>query len=273
MSKRFPLTFIVVLIAAMIWSIPFWWVLSLSFQPNDILQKTTSNTAMGFIPLPFTLENYYLIWGQSFFDWFINSAIIAVTMTVFATILCSLSGYAFARIDFVGKKIIYPIVLAGLMIPGELLFIPLFTQFSSLGLNNSFTGLILPRLAVPFGVFIMTQYYKGVPNEIEEAAILDGANRFQIWYKIMVPLSIPAMITVAIVTFGFAWNDYLWPLISLSAQDMRTLQVGIALQIGARMQEYMGTSLAGVIVSSVPTIILLIYFQKYLLHGFAIGSK
>ena len=171
MSKRFPLTFIVVLIAAMIWSIPFWWVLSLSFQPNDILQKTTSNTAMGFIPLPFTLENYYLIWGQSFFDWFINSAIIAVTMTVFATILCSLSGYAFARIDFVGKKIIYPIVLAGLMIPGELLFIPLFTQFSSLGLNNSFTGLILPRLAVPFGVFIMTQYYKGVPNEVEEAAI------------------------------------------------------------------------------------------------------
>ena len=104
MSKRFPLTFIVVLIAAMIWSIPFWWVLSLSFQPNDILQKTTSNTAMGFIPLPFTLENYYLIWGQSFFDWFINSTIIAFTMTVFATILCSLSGYAFARIDFVGKN-------------------------------------------------------------------------------------------------------------------------------------------------------------------------
>ena len=100
MSKRFPLTFIVVLIAAMIWSIPFWWVLSLSFQPNDILQKTTSNTAMGFIPLPFTLENYYLIWGQSFFDWFINSTIIALTMTVLATILCSLSGYAFARIDF-----------------------------------------------------------------------------------------------------------------------------------------------------------------------------
>ena len=105
MSKKLPLTLIVVLIAALIWSIPFWWILSLSFQPNDILQKTTSNTALGFIPFPFTFENYYLLWGQSFFDWFINSAIIAVTMTVLATILCSLSGYAFARIDFVGKKI------------------------------------------------------------------------------------------------------------------------------------------------------------------------
>ena len=273
MNRKFPLTFIVVLIAALIWALPVIWIISLSLQPNDLLQKSTDNTAWGFIPYPFTIENYGLLWKANFLEWFINSALVAITMTFFATFLCSLSGYAFARIDFFGKKVIYPIVLAGLIIPGEILFIPLFTQFSTLGINNSYIGLILPRLAIPFGVFVMTQYYKGVPREIEEAAIIDGANRIQIYFKIMIPLSIPALITVAIVTFGFAWNDYLWPIISVSTTEMRTLQVGLALQVGARMSEYMGTSLAGVIVSSIPTIILLIYFQKYLLRGFAIGTK
>jgi multiple sugar transport system permease protein len=274
-NKKFKnsLDLIIILFVALIWALPIIWILSLSFQPNDILQKTTGNTAFGFIPYPFTAENYIFLWKANFVTWFFNSFIVAISMTVLTVILSSFAGYAFARIPFYGRNIIYFIVLAGLIVPGEILFIPMFTQFSTLGLNNSYIGLILPRLAVPFAVFVMTQYYKGVPKDIEEASIIDGANRFQIFIKIMLPMSIPAMATVAIVTFGFAWNDYLWPIISVSTQEMRTLQVGIALQIGARIQEYMGTSLAGVIVSSIPTILLLIYFQKYLLRGFAIGTK
>ena len=274
-NKKFKnsLDLIIILFVALIWALPIIWILSLSFQPNDILQKTTGNTAFGFIPYPFTAENYIYLWKANFVTWFFNSFIVAISMTVLTVILSSFAGYAFARIPFYGRNIIYFIVLAGLIVPGEILFIPMFTQFSTLGLNNSYIGLILPRLAVPFAVFVMTQYYKGVPKDIEEASIIDGANRFQIFIKIMLPMSIPAMATVAIVTFGFAWNDYLWPIISVSTQEMRTLQVGIALQIGARIQEYMGTSLAGVIVSSIPTILLLIYFQKYLLRGFAIGTK
>ena len=274
-NKKFKnsLDLIIILFVALIWALPIIWILSLSFQPNDILQKTTGNTAFGFIPYPFTVENYIFLWKANFVTWFFNSFIVAISMTVLTVILSSFAGYAFARIPFYGRNIIYFIVLAGLIVPGEILFIPMFTQFSTLGLNNSYIGLILPRLAVPFAVFVMTQYYKGVPKDIEEASIIDGANRFQIFIKIMLPMSIPAMATVAIVTFGFAWKDYLWPIISVSTQEMRTLQVGIALQIGARIQEYMGTSLAGVIVSSIPTILLLIYFQKYLLRGFAIGTK
>ena len=274
-NKKFKnsLDLIIILFVALIWALPIIWILSLSFQPNDILQKTTGNTAFGFIPYPFTAENYIFLWKANFVTWFFNSFIVAISMTVLTVILSSFAGYAFARIPFYGRNIIYFIVLAGLIVPGEILFIPMFTQFSTLGLNNSYIGLILPRLAVPFAVFVMTQYYNGVPKDIEEASIIDGANRFQIFIKIMLPMSIPAMATVAIVTFGFAWNDYLWPIISVSTQEMRTLQVGIALQIGARIQEYMGTSLAGVIVSTIPTILLLIYFQKYLLRGFAIGTK
>tara|TARA_B100000809_G_scaffold31252_1_gene27173 strand:- start:144 stop:974 length:831 start_codon:yes stop_codon:yes gene_type:complete len=274
-NKKFKnsLDLIIILFVALIWALPIIWILSLSFQPNDILQKTTGNTAFGFIPYPFTAENYIFLWKANFVTWFLNSFIVAISMTALTVILSSFAGYAFARIPFYGRNIIYFIVLAGLIVPGEILFIPMFTQFSTLGLNNSYIGLILPRLAVPFAVFVMTQYYKGVPKDIEEASIIDGANRFQIFIKIMLPMSIPAMTTVAIVTFGFAWNDYLWPIISVSTQEMRTLQVGIALQVGARIQEYMGTSLAGVIVSSIPTILLLIYFQKYLLRGFAIGTK
>ena len=104
MNKKFPLTFIVVLIAALIWALAVIWIISLSLQPNDLLQKSTDNTAWGFIPYPFTIENYGLLWKANFLEWFINSALVAITMTFFATFLCSLSGYAFARIDFFGKK-------------------------------------------------------------------------------------------------------------------------------------------------------------------------
>jgi len=273
MSKRLTLNFFVILIACLIWFTPVVWVISLSFQPNELLQKTTTNFLFGFFPIPFTVENYIKMWSSSFDVWVMNSLIVAICATFFTTILCSMAGYAFARIDFFGRKFIYPLVLAGLMIPGELLFIPLFTQFSSLGLNNTHTGLFLPKLAIPFGVFIMTQYFKGVPKEVEEASVVDGANRLQIFFKIMLPLAVPALFTVAIVNFGGAWNDYVWPLVSASETHMRTLQVGMSLQLGNRLGMYMGTSLAGIIISTMPTIFLLVYFQKYLLRGFAIGTK
>ncbi len=160
MSKRLTLNFFVILIACLIWFTPVVWVISLSFQPNELLQKTTTNFLFGFFPIPFTVENYIKMWSSSFDVWVMNSLIVAICATFFTTIFCSMAGYAFARIDFFGRKFIYPLVLAGLMIPGELLFIPLFTQFSSLGLNNTHTGLFLPKLAIPFGVFIMTQYFK-----------------------------------------------------------------------------------------------------------------
>jgi len=273
MNKRLTLNFFVILIACLIWFTPVVWVISLSFQPNELLQKTTTNFLFGFFPIPFTVENYIKMWTSNFDIWVMNSLIVAVCATFFTTVFCSMAGYAFARIDFFGRKFIYPLVLAGLMIPGELLFIPLFTQFSSLGLNNTHTGLFLPKLAIPFGVFIMTQYFKGVPKEVEEASVVDGANRLQIFFKIMLPLAVPALFTVAIVNFGGAWNDYVWPLVSASETHMRTLQVGMSLQLGNRMGMYMGTSLAGIIISTMPTIFLLVYFQKYLLRGFAIGTK
>ena len=273
MSKRLTLNFFVILIACLIWFTPVVWVISLSFQPNELLQKTTTNTLFGFFPYPFTLKNYITMWSSSFDVWVMNSLIVAICATFFTTIFCSMAGYAFARIDFFGRKFIYPLVLAGLMIPGELLFIPLFTQFSNLGLNNSHVGLFLPKLAIPFGVFIMTQYFKGVPKEVEEASVIDGASRLQIFFRIMLPLALPALFTVAIVNFGGAWNDYVWPLVSASESHMRTLQVGMSLQLGNRLGMYMGTSLAGIIISTMPTIFLLVYFQKYLLRGFAIGTK
>lgn len=273
MNKIFNANFFVILIACLIWFTPVVWIISLSLQPNDLLQKTTTNTLFGFFPYPFTIKNYILMWSSSFDVWVLNSLIVALGSTFFTTILCSMAGYAFARIDFFGRKVIYPFVLAGLMIPSELLFIPLFTQFSTLGLNNTHIGLFLPKLAIPFGVFIMTQYFRGVPKEVEEASIIDGASRLQIYFKIMLPLALPALFTVAIVNFGAAWNDYIWPIVSASEQKMRTLQVGLSLQVGTRLSMYMGTSLAGIIVSATPTIFLLVYFQKYLLRGFAIGTK
>jgi multiple sugar transport system permease protein len=259
---------------ALLWIIPIVWMVSMSFQPNDLLARTTSNTALGLIPLPFTVENYTALFsfGQTP-RWFLNSMIVATGMTALVLILSTLAGYAFARIPFRGRTVLYLFVLAGLVVPEQAIFIPLYTMFADWGWHNGYAALIAPRVAVPIGVFLMTQFFRGIPGYLEEAAMLDGANRLTVFTRIMLPLSIPAMTTLAILTFLYAWNDYLWPLISANQPEMFTITVGLAsLQSNFAQSEGLGRIMSSGVAASLPVIALFIAFQRYVVRGIAMGA-
>ena len=171
MNRGYYALVMVLAIPAFVWMVPTLWMLSLSFQPNDVLARTTSSTALGLIPIPFTVENFADLFAfGSTPKWFLNSIIVALGMTFGVLAVSSTAGYAMARLDFPFKKTIIAVCLIGLMIPEQAVFIPLYTMFADLGWHNSYHALILPRMAVPVGVFLMMQFFKGISNDIEEAA-------------------------------------------------------------------------------------------------------
>lgn len=258
------------IVVVFIWAVPIIWMFSLSLTPNNILQRTTANL----IPPQWTVENFMtaLRVGQMP-RWFFNSTLVTVVATLLTLILCAAAGYAFARIDFRGKKIVYPFVLAGLMVPKEAMFIPLFLMFANFDLQNSYAALILPRVATPLGVFIMTQFFKAIPREIEEAAQIDGASRFTIFWQIMLPMSVPALTALAIFTFILTWNDYLWPLVIATKKEMFTLTTGLAsLQGNFAQATELGSLMARGVIAIAPLLILFLVFQRNLIRGIAVSS-
>ncbi|MFD2649340.1 carbohydrate ABC transporter permease [Devosia albogilva] len=258
------------IVLAILWVIPALWIVSLSFRPNFLLMRSTASI----LPIPFTTENYELILRLSRVPgWFINSAMTALLMTAMVLIVSSLAGYAFARIKFPGRRILFIFVLTGLMVPEQAVFIPLHTMFADLGLHNTYIALATPRVAVPIGVFLMTQFFRAVPREIEEAAELDNASRFTIFWKIMLPLAIPALTTLGLFTFLHAWNDFLWPLVSATDDDSYTVTVGLAsIQSNYAQTEGLGMVMASAVLASLPVFILYLIFQRYIVSGVSMGS-
>lgn len=267
---RFPLRTVAMSVIVFIWAVPMIWMLSLSLTDNAALQRSTSNL----IPPDFTLENFSTaLRVGSMPRWLLNSTIVTVTATVMTLILCAMAGYAFARINFRGKRLVYPFVLAGLMVPKEAMFIPLFLMFANVGMQNTYSALILPRVAAPLGVFIMTQFFKAIPREIEEAAQLDGATRWDIFWRIMLPMSVPALTALAIFTFILTWNDYLWPLVIATRQEMFTLTTGLAsLQGNFAQATELGSLMARGVIAILPLLVLFLMFQKNLIRGIAVSS-
>ena len=255
------------ILAAIAWVAPLVWVLALSFKPNELLAQRTD---ILFAP-PYTLKNYSDILGTSLvFRWIANSCIVAFGQTLLVLALSSLAGYGFARTEFPGKTWIYRLVLAGLAVPQTAVVIPLHRMFADWGLHNSHAGLILPGLAAPFGVFLMTQYFRAIPRDIDEAALLDGASRFTIFWKVLLPLTLPAQATLGIFTFLSAWNDYWWPLISATNKDMFTLTVGIASsQMNFAQTEGLGFLMAQAVFAGLPILIIYMFFQKYIVQAVA----
>ena len=258
------------LVAAIIWIIPMVWMFSLSLTPNDILQLDTTNV----LPQSPTLENFGDVISVGLTPrWFFNSMVVTGVTTLFTLILSAMAGYAFARIDFKGKKLAYPLVLAGLMVPKEAMFVPLFLMFAEFEQHNTFHALALPRIAAPLGVFIMTQFFAAIPNEVEEAARVDGATRWRTFTTVMLPMAAPALTALAIFTFVLTWNDYLWPLVSATQREMFTITTGLAsLQGNFAQATELGALMARGVVASLPLLILFVIFQRQLIRGISIGS-
>lgn len=261
------LILVAVIALAIVWVAPLIWVFALSFKPNEFL---AARTDVIFSP-PFTLKNYADILGTSaVFRWTVNSVIVAVAQTFAMLVLASLAGYGFARTEFPGKNILFFTVLAGLAVPEQAIIVPLHTIFADLELHNTYSALVLPRLATPFGVYLMTQYFKAIPRDIEEAAMLDNASRLKIFFCVILPLSLPAQATLGIFTFLHAWNDYLWPLVSASKPDMYTLTLGLAsTQTNFGQSEGIGYLMSQAVFAGLPVFILYLFFQKYIVAAVA----
>jgi multiple sugar transport system permease protein len=262
---------ILLAIASLAMAAPLMWTLLLSFKPNQELMRGT-HTALH---PPYTLHNYVDILGHSaVFGWLLNSTIVSLGVTLGVLTLSSLAGYGFARLRFPGRDVIFILVLFGLAIPEQSVIIARHQMFGALHLHNTYPGLILPGLAAPFGVFLMTQYFKAIPRELEEAAWLDGASRFETFWKILLPLSLPAQATLGIYTFLATWNDYWWPLISATNSRMYTLTVGVASsQMNFAQTNGLGFLMAQAVFASVPILIVYVIFQRYIVAGVSSAAR
>jgi multiple sugar transport system permease protein len=258
---------VLVAIAALLMLVPMLWVVILSFKDNSALMADTTSA---FAP-PWTLANYRNIIGEGqVFTWLMNSVIVSLSMTAGVLLLASLAGYGFARLEFPGRKWLFAVVLLGLAIPEQAVIIGRHQLFSAATLHNTYAALVLPGLAMPFGVFLMTQYFRAIPRELDEAALLDGASRFTVFWRVLLPLTLPAQATLGIFTFFHAWNDYWWPLISATDKDMLTLTVGIAAtQMNFAQAEGLGFLMAQAVFAGLPTLLVYLAFQKYIVRAVA----
>jgi multiple sugar transport system permease protein len=262
-----PLGWAGLLLGAAIMLAPLVWTLLLSLKSNAAL---VGDSGAALAP-PYTLENYAAIFGnQSTMRWLLNSIIVSLGTTAGTLILCSLAAYGFARLDFPFRRTLFVIVLLGLAVPSQAVILPQHQLFADLRLHNSYPGLILPGLITSFGVFFMTSYMRAIPRELDEAAMLDGASRFTIFWKVILPLTIPAQSTLAVFTFLGSWNDYWWPLISATRSDMYTLTVGLAsAQMNYAQTSGLGFLMAQAVFASIPIFIVYLVFQKQIIRAMA----
>jgi multiple sugar transport system permease protein len=254
-------------IGALLMAAPLIWTLLLSIKSNAELMR---DSGAAFSP-PYTLENYAsILQGNMVFRWLLNSIIVSLGTTLGVLALCSLAGYGFARLDFPFRRTLFIFVLLGLAIPEQAVVLPQHRLFADLGLHNSYPGLILPGLAGPFGVFFMTQYFKAIPRDLDEAAMLDGASRFTTFWKVLLPLTVPAQATLGVFTFLASWNSYWWPLISATRGDMFTLTVGLASsQMNYAQTSGLGFLMAQAVFASIPIFIVYLIFQKQIVRAMA----
>jgi len=254
-------------LGALLMAAPLIWTLLLSIKSNAELMRDSGTAFSG----PYTLENYAaILQGNMVFRWLLNSFIVSLGTTFGVLALCSLAGYGFARLEFPFRRTLFVFVLLGLAIPEQAVVLPQHRLFAELGLHNSYPGLILPGLAGPFGVFFMTQYFRAIPRDLDEAAMLDGASRFRTFWKVLLPLTAPAQATLGVFTFLASWNSYWWPLISATRADMYTLTVGLAAsQMNYAQTSGLGFLMAQAVFASLPIFIVYIMFQKQIVRAMA----
>jgi multiple sugar transport system permease protein len=204
----------------------------------------------------------------SFPRWFLNSVGLSATVTVLNVFFCALAGYAFARLNFPGRTVLFLAVLATLMIPLQVTLIPKFLILKQFGLINTYPAVILPNISTAAGIFLMTQFMKAIPHELEEAAVIDGASKWTVFTRVILPLSLPAIVSLAIFSFQGQWNDFLWPLVVLNDPTLFTLPLGIA---GFSQEFVQNTNwvLVGSIFTTIPMVLLVFFFQRYIIKSVA----
>jgi len=245
---------------------PFLWMLLGSFKTTGELREVPPT----WWPENFTLANYEDLFSRlNFLGYFFNSTVVALAVTAGNVVFCSMLGYALTKLSFPGKRVLFAVVLGTLMVPGIVTFMPLFVLVANLGLVNTHAGLILPFLAGAFGVFLMRQFIGGIPDELLDAARVDGAGEHYIFWRIVMPLCGPAIATLTILTFLASWNSFLWPLVVATSDRMYTLPVAIALFATGQQETNVALLMAGSVVVILPVLIVFIVLQRHFTQGIA----
>lgn len=244
---------------------PFLWLVLSSLKQNkEIIQYPPT-----LFPGTITFMQYVKVWESiPLLSFFVNTLVFAGGVTLFSVLFDSMAGYALARIEFKGKKQLFIGILITMMIPFQVIMIPLFVEVFKLGMLNTYWGLILPRATSAFGIFMMRSFFVSLPKDLEESARMDGLNEYRIYWSIMLPLCVPAMITLGIILFMNNWNDLIYPLMLTSSTEMRTLSAGLAMFVGDKVIEY-GPTLAAATLSILPLLIAYVFAQKYFIQGIA----
>lgn len=268
--SRIPWRAVFLGLLALLFLTPLLWMTSTSLKSTN----EVSQADLTFLPQDPTLEGYRTILGAPqtpVAQWFLNSMIAATAQTMLVLVVATMAAYALARLSFPGKRTITALILATLFVPPISMLIPNYVIVARFGWLDSLTAVIVPGAAAAFGVFFMRQFFLSMPIELEEAALLDGASRWKIFLTVIVPLSRPALATLALLTFLTNWNDFMWPLFVLFSPERLTIQPGLSTLQSAYTTDY-ATILAGGAIASIPVLFLFLISQRFVIEGIARGG-
>lgn len=248
--------------------VPMYWMVVTALTPSGMTAKFPPDV----IPTNPTLRNFEEILQRRYFwNWVLNSTFMAVVITAATLLIGSMAGYAFAKIPFRGAKTLFWLHIVAMMLPFEVILVPLFILVSRMGLVDTYAGLIVPLLANPFAVFLMKQFIQTLPSELMDAARIDGASELQIYTLVVLPLVRAGLAFLGIITFVGMWNTFVWPLVVTRSSDMRTLQVGLAL-VREEVPLFYALHMAGAVIAAVPVVIVFFAFQRFFLRGVTVGA-
>lgn len=248
---------------AIVWAFPLYWAVVTSLKPEQAVIVENPS----WLPIPFSLKAYIDVLGNSgLVRWYFNSVFTALVITVLVILLSLLCAYAISQVRFPGKNLLYFLLIAGFMIPFQALVVPLFIQMHELGQINSYFGIIVPQLIAPIVIIVYKQFFDGVPRELHDSAVIDGAGEFRILFNIFLPINWGITVALAIVTFISAWNNFFWPFLIISSEDMMTIPVGITQVFDAFGVVYART-MAVAVLAGLPVSILYLIFQRQVTQG------
>ena len=247
---------------------PLLWMLSVSFMPAG----GASRFPPPLLPDVPTLDNYRALFQRiGMGGYFLNSVLVSSAITLLSLMINAMAGYAFAKLRFAGRERIFKTLLAALVIPSQVTMLPLFLMLKEMGLVNSYAGVVIPGLASIFGIFLVRQYARSIPDELMEAARIDGAGEWRIFFRIVLPMLKPVLVTLSIFTFMGSWNDFMWPLIVLTDQTHQTLPVALASLSREHIQD-VEMMMAGAVLTVTPVLLLFLALQRYYIQGLLLGS-
>ncbi len=260
--------YLLLILGAAVTLVPLVWMAAASFMPAGEANSYPPH----FWPSDFTLEHYRALFTRlDVARYFLNSTLLALSVTAISLLVNAMAGYAFAKLRFRGRDRLFRGMLAALVIPVQVAMLPLFLLLEQLGLVNTYWGVIVPGMASIFGIFLVRQYALSVPDDLLDAARIDGASEFRIFWSIVLPLCRPILVTLALFTFLAVWNDFMWPLIILTDNDLYTLPVALANLVGEHVQDT-ELMMAGSVLTVLPVLVLFLALQRYYIEGVMLGS-